>query len=60
VHRTKKCLEDSLLTARPALLLTAPQVKFGAPHWVDFGQELEHSPDGKVRDSTLANLSSTH
>eukprot|EP00041_Stephanoeca_diplocostata_P006638 m.90490 g.90490 ORF g.90490 m.90490 type:complete len:629 (+) comp16461_c0_seq2:37-1923(+) len=24
------------------------KVKFGAPHWVDFGQELEHSPDGKA------------
>ena len=24
------------------------RVKFGAPHWVDFGQELEHSPDGKA------------
>jgi len=22
------------------------KVKFGAPHWVDFGRELEHSPDG--------------
>eukprot|EP01048_Picozoa_sp_COSAG05_P024379 COSAG05_NODE_5706_length_1111_cov_1.353755_2_plen_127_part_00 len=22
--------------------------QFGAPHWVDFGQELEHSPDGKA------------
>jgi hypothetical protein len=24
------------------------RVKFGTPHWVDFGQELEHSPDGKA------------
>jgi hypothetical protein len=24
------------------------KIKFGAPHWVDFGQELEHSPDGKA------------
>jgi len=24
------------------------KVKFGAPHWVDFGQEMEHSPDGKA------------
>ena len=24
------------------------KVKFGAPHFVDFGQELEHSPDGKA------------
>ena len=24
------------------------KVKFGAPHVVDFGQELEHSPDGKM------------
>ena len=24
------------------------RVKFGAPHWVDFGQEMEHSPDGKA------------
>jgi hypothetical protein len=23
-------------------------VKFGAPHFVDFGQNLEHSPDGKA------------
>ena len=24
------------------------RVKFGTPHWVDFGQELAHSPDGKA------------
>jgi hypothetical protein len=24
------------------------KVKFGAPHFVDFGQDLEHSPDGKA------------
>ena len=24
------------------------RIKFGTPHWVDFGQELEHSPDGKA------------
>ena len=24
------------------------KVKFGAPHVVDFGRELEHSPDGKL------------
>lgn len=24
------------------------KVKFGAPHFVDFGQNLEHSPDGKA------------
>lgn len=24
------------------------RVKFGTPHFVDFGQELEHSPDGKA------------
>ena len=24
------------------------KVKFGAPHWVDFGKDLEHSPDGRA------------
>ena len=24
------------------------RIKFGTPHWVDFGKELEHSPDGKA------------
>ena len=24
------------------------RIKFGTPHWVDFGQELKHSPDGKA------------
>jgi len=24
------------------------RIKFGTPHFVDFGQELEHSPDGKA------------
>ena len=24
------------------------KVKFGAPHWVDFGQDLQWSPDGKA------------
>jgi hypothetical protein len=27
---------------------TSNQVKFATPHFVDFGQELEHSPDGKA------------
>ncbi len=24
------------------------KVKFGAPHFVDFGQNMQHSPDGKA------------
>jgi hypothetical protein len=27
---------------------TSNQVRFAAPHWVDFGQNMEHSPDGKA------------
>lgn len=27
---------------------TGPKVKFGAPHFVDFGKNMEHSPDGKA------------
>ena len=37
---------DDPLHGKPA---SGPaRVKFGTPHWVDFGQELEHSPDGKA------------
>ena len=27
---------------------TSNQVRFPFPHWVDFGQNMEHSPDGKA------------
>ena len=37
------------------------KVKFGAPHVVDFGRELEHSPDGKMYIvGTGASLPSSH
>ena len=44
-------LSDNLFdeVGDPMLNSTGPaRVKFGTPHWVDFGQELEHSPDGKA------------
>mmetsp|Transcript_75094 Transcript_75094/g.125177 ORF Transcript_75094/g.125177 Transcript_75094/m.125177 type:complete len:596 (+) Transcript_75094:12-1799(+) len=40
---------DDLFTERDQQGHTASdQIKFATPHWVDFGQELEHSPDGKA------------
>jgi hypothetical protein len=37
---------DDPLHGKPNTL--PARIKFGTPHWVDFGQELEHSPDGKA------------
>jgi hypothetical protein len=39
---------DNLFGENADQTTTSNQVKFATPHFVDFGQELEHSPDGKA------------
>ena len=40
--------KDNLFGETPFHNTTSNQVRFPAPHWVDFGKNMEHSPDGKA------------
>lgn len=42
----RSCALDNALFPEPTVM-DGP-VKFGAPHFVDFGKNMEHSPDGKA------------
>jgi len=46
-HRPAKPLFSEPIQTRRA-------VKIGSPHFVDFGRNMEHSPDGKAYSSPMA------
>ena len=39
---------DNLFRKSPFHNTTSNQVRFPMPHWVDFGKNMEHSPEGKA------------
>jgi len=47
-RRSQQARNDSVFGEYAVTGSRDHKVKFGAPHFVDFGQDMEHSPDGKA------------